>query len=490
MRRLLLAALLLWLGSVRADEILSAAPSEVQITIYRDLEAGRADDFEDLSTGLAMVNETRTVELPAGESTLVFRGVAHVIVPQTAALEGMPGVVLEINYDHDLLSPGAIAAKSVGQSVRVVRTNRATGSVTEQRAVLRSGPDGLVLDINGRIEALNCSGLAEKLIFDEIPPGLTESPTLSIRVRVERAGGYTLKLSYLSLGLYWSADYLATINADGRTLDLAGWITLTNHTGTMFENAPTEVVAGELERTRDETQAPPDGEYPQSDKCWPIGSFVAPKRPSERAQPIMQTTISSEAIGVTDSLEEAIVTGIRASVAQMSELGDYKLYRVPEPTTVAARQSKQVLFLNQQQIPFERLYTYRLDLEALDSDELSHSPITTLRLVNKQNRHLGKPLPAGTMSVYESGSSSFGKVLAGEDTVKDTPVGLPLDVEIGRAMDIWIEPRQVAERTIERPDEDTDQVEAQLEIRFANDKPTPVVIEYRQPLVEDLQVIR
>ncbi|HEU4653851.1 MAG TPA: hypothetical protein VFS47_07680, partial [Steroidobacteraceae bacterium] len=94
------------------------------------------------------------------------------------------------------------------------------------------------------------------------------------------------------------------------------------------------------------------------------------------------------------------------------------------------------------------------------------------------------------MSVYESGSSSFGKVLAGEDTVKDTPVGLPLDVEVGQAMDIWIEPRLVAERTIERPDEDSDQVEAQLEVRFANDKPVPVAIEYRQRLVEDLQVIR
>ncbi|HEU4603967.1 MAG TPA: hypothetical protein VFS24_18470, partial [Steroidobacteraceae bacterium] len=94
------------------------------------------------------------------------------------------------------------------------------------------------------------------------------------------------------------------------------------------------------------------------------------------------------------------------------------------------------------------------------------------------------------MSVYESGSSSFGKVLAGEDTVKDTPVGLPLDVEVGQAMDIWIEPRLVSERTIERPDEDSVQVEAQLEVRFANDKPVPVVIEYRQPLIEDLQVLR
>jgi len=491
MNRVLIAMMLFAAAQSRAHEIVSPAPSDVRITIYRDSQTDEEDDYDDLTTGLAMVSETRTVEVPEGESTLVLRGVAHVIVPQTVALEGMPGIVLESNYDYDLLNPGAIVAKSIGHTVRLVRTDRATGRTTEERGILKSGPYGIVLDIGGRIEALGCSGLAEKLVFDDIPNGLTETPTLSMKVRVEHAGRYTLRLSYLSLGLNWAADYVATINPDGRTLDLTGWITLINHTGTTFENAPTEVIAGELERTREETQAPEVDAYQEQMKCWPVGSFATQRIVAEDIGKFPDRSVAEALQRIPgDRLEDIVVTGMRAPIAQMSELGDYKLYRAPEPTTVAARQSKQVLFLDQHQIPFERFYTYRVASQDVDSEELSHSPIATLRLQNKERDHLGKPLPAGTMSVFETGTTVQGKVLAGEKTLKDTPVGLPLEVELGQAMDIWVEPRLVEERTIDHQDDNPDEREAKIEVRFANDKPIPVSIEYRHPMQQDLRVVR
>ena len=493
MGRILIAAALLIAMSSRADQIVSAAPSDVRVTIYRDPQISEDEEFDpsDISTGLAMVSEARVVDLPAGESTVVFRNVAHAIVPQTSALEGLAGVVLEANYDYDLLIPGAVVAKSQGQGVRLIRTDAATGHTTEEHAILRSGPQGIVLDVNGRIETLGCSGLAEKLVFDAIPEGLTETPTLSMRVRVERAGRYPLRLSYLSLGLNWQANYVANVNADGRTLNLTGWITLINQTGTTFANAPTEVVAGELARTPDETQAPQGVEYAQEPKCWPIGSFETRgvtaedigRMPDRRFSEALQRVPGEE-------LEDIVVTGMRASIAQMSELGDYKLYRVPEPTTVAARQSKQVLFLDQREIPFERLYAYRIDVGQLDSGEVNHAPITTLRLQNKERDHLGKPLPAGTMSVLETTVGIAGKVLTGEKELKDTPVGLPLDVELGEAMGIWVEPRLVGERTLERKLGVPHESEAALEVRFANDKQTPALIEYRQPIAKDLRIVR
>src|SRR3546814_18180445 len=39
------------------------------------------------------------------------------------------------------------------------------------------------------------------------------------------------------------------------------------------------------------------------------------------------------------------------------QLGDLKLYRVPEPTTVASRQSTQVRLLDRAGVPVERIYT-------------------------------------------------------------------------------------------------------------------------------------
>ena len=77
-----------------------------------------------------------------------------------------------------------------------------------------------------------------------------------MNVRAATAGRYTVQLSYLALGLHWSADYVARIDADDRTLKLTGWLTLVNSTGTTFANTPAEVIAGKLARDEEETQPP------------------------------------------------------------------------------------------------------------------------------------------------------------------------------------------------------------------------------------------
>ena len=49
------------------------------------------------------------------------------------------------------------------------------------------------------------------------------------------------------------------------------------------------------------------------------------------------------------SLQGVVVTG--AKKVQQEQLGDLKLYRVPERTTLASRQSKQVRLMDQPGIP-------------------------------------------------------------------------------------------------------------------------------------------
>ncbi|NLG75110.1 MAG: hypothetical protein GX535_02625 [Xanthomonadaceae bacterium] len=487
-----LALLAAMLSLPAAANIVSPRPESVQVTIYRgpslDLSQSDAWGGEPDSTGLAMITETRRIEVPAGVSTLVFRGVADAIVPQTAALDGLPALVLESNFDYDLLSPGTLISKSVGRSVRLVRTDKATGRVSEQRAMLRSGPNGVMLDIDGRIEAFDCSGYAEKLVFDAVPEGLAEQPTLSMKIRAERAGRYTIQLSYLALGLNWAADYVATINADGRTLNLTGWITLVNQAATTFANAPTEVVAGELARTPDETRPPGPNQERYTRNCWPFGVFesrVLDEMVAHDLVPVMLAAPAPaamrEAIGVVDSYPSLDAT--------LSELGDYKLYSLPAPTTVAARQSKQVRFLNEANVPFERFYSYRLSFDELASatDTTLRAPTATLRLQNERRAGLGKPLPAGIVSVLEPNAQSKGVVLAGEKRLQDTPVGLPFEIELGRAMDVWVEPVIVEDRTIES--DDGPEQQTKVEVRFKNDKPIPVTVEYRHPAAKGLRII-
>jgi hypothetical protein len=484
-----LALSLALLPALVLADMVSPAPDAVRITIYRsprndvvpyaDLEHYDFDYAD--SSGLVMVSETRTVEIPAGTSVIVFRGVADAIVPQTAALEGLPATLLESNFDYDLLTPGAVIAKSHGERVQIMRTDGATGRTTVREAILRTGPEGVVLDVEGHTEALNCSGLNEKLVFQRIPPGLADEPRLSMTLRAAAAGQYTVQLSYLALGMDWSADYVARIDPDDRTLSLTGWLTLVNRAGTTFANTPAEVVAGNLARDEEETQPPGPSTVTGSSSCWPIGWFGTDRREIvDRAfNRANAPLLRGMAQFAGDDLSEIVVTAQSRTQARLRELGDYKLYAVPEPTTIAARQSKQVQFLSEKRVPFTRIYKFRVDEDSImDDDEfLPRRAEILLRLQNKESEGLGKPLPAGVVSVIET--SGAAPILAGQDSIDDIPVGLPVELKLGLAMDVWIEPRVTEERTIVRSDHDEERVS--VEVRLGNDKPVPITLEYRQP---------
>jgi hypothetical protein len=483
MRGSLLLMVLLTCAPAYAD-IVSDAPEGVELTVYREQGSITSEmSLDGESNGIAMVTETRTVEVPAGTSVIRFRGVADAIVPQTALLQGLPGVVVEANFDYNLLTPGTLIANSLGRPVRLIRTYEKTGEVTERRGVLRSGPEGVVLDFDGEIEALSCSGLDERLVFDDVPASLTDTPTLSLTVRTTQAGRYPVQLSYLALGFDWSADYVARIHPDGRRLDLSGWITLVNRHDTRFAEAQTHVVAGHLARVEDATQ-PPQMQLPQQlDRCWPIGEF---RLVQVLAQQGLTYGIGSRMPSPMsdDNMQEVAISA--SFVAQASELGDYKLYTLPVRTTVAPRQMKQVRLLERNDVRFERIYSYRIDEETLNEESRQLRPQVVLRLQNERKNGLGLPLPGGTMSVMQ-GDDRSRYTFAGEQTLKDTPVGLPADIEYARAMDVWITPRVVDEEEIESAAED--KFRTTLEVQIGNDKPTPIVLEVRHPARGNVRVV-
>jgi hypothetical protein len=479
-------------------EIIASTPHALEVVIYRetseydfysDSEMDIGDVGDELS-GLAMIIETRTIELPVGTSKLVFPGVAEGIVSDSATILGLPAFPIESNFDYDLIAPAAVIAKSLNSEVTVVRTNPVTGKQTHERAVLKTGPRGVLLDFGHSIEALGCSGGMEKLILDTVPEGLTATPTLSMRVRAEKAGRYTVTLAYLAIGMRWRAGYVATLNEDGTTLDLHGWLTLSNLMSTSFEDARTHVLAGNLVWDEGYTRPAEPSHYYGDLSCWPIGAF------NGRA---IIDAISAEDIGrfpdvrVWDVLQrigggevdEIVVTGFRASVVDETEVGDYKLYTLPGATTVASRQSKQVMLMDKRKVSYERVYRYVVDPDELESleDEVIH-PTALLKLENTERAGLGKAIPRGIVSVVEAG------VLAGEDDVLDIPVGSPLEVEFAEALDVRVQPRVVEEKTIERRAEDYARVT--IEVLIANDKPTRTIVEIQQARgeLENFRVVK
>ena len=448
----LLAPTPLWAQS----ESLSARPDTATVVIYRDqpvntveLMAQSRQSWNRLDReGLALIVETRTVDLPAGEAIIRFGGVATGIVPQSAVLEGLPAHVVERNADFDLLSPASLMEKSVGEVVRVVRTNPATGEQVEKAAVIRAGAQGTVLEIDGRFEALDCSGLTERVIFDRVPEGLGDQPVLSVRTRSERAGRHTVTLAYLATGLQWSADYVARLNPDGRTLDLTGWLSLANFGGTGFPDAPVQVVAGTLRKDAGTVPVEPMVRYQQTG-CWPQGTTTygageggygpppPPPPPSAPSPPVMAMRASADEIVVTGSRVQ------RPKMAEQGELGDYKIYTLPERTTVAARQTKQVRFMEREGVAYDRVY--RAWVGQGNTDEPQPSEIQ-LRLRNETRTGLGLALPGGTVAVMQPDGAG-GALLAGEDRFEDKGVGLPVRLSFGDSSDVQVATRVVKVRS-------------------------------------------
>lgn len=419
-------------------ESVSAEPDSVAVVVYRDrpvdtaalMQRSRQPWSQLDRQGLALIIEKRTVDVPRGQGIIRFQGLGTGIVPHSAMIEGLPADVLEQNADYELISPASLLEKSVGQTVTVVRTNASTGDLVEEAAILRAGSSGAVLQIGDRYEALDCSGLTKRIVFDEVPAGLGATPTLSVKTRAEEAGRYTVTLAYLATGLQWSADYVARMSTDGRTLDLQGWITLANFGGTSFADAPVVVVAGDLARESD-TRPVQVRTRNNRVNCWPqmrtdqIQRLYRAEDRREYEGPPMALPAPPR-LQVREAVDDIVVTANRVK-AELEELGDYKAYVLPHLTTVAARQTKQVLFLDQEAVPVRHIRALNLS----ETGEGFEPANVILLMRNRAEDGMGLPVPGGAANVMLADQGD-GMMWGGQVSFEDTPAGLPLRLTLGQ----------------------------------------------------------
>jgi len=370
------------------------AQGDVAVTIYNN--------------DRALVEDKRVINLPAGRSRQEFRDVSAQIQPETVTLNGRGVGIVEQNFDFDLLTPAALMQNAVGQEVTLVRVNPATGQEVRERARVLAANGGVVLQIGDRIEVLRDDGLPARVIFDQVPASLRPRPTLSVTVQSDSAGARPVTLTYLTPGLGWSADYVALFDEPNGRMDVQGWVTLTNNSGTPYVNASTLLVAGAV------GQANP---YPQR---YYGGGYAPPPPPPP------------------PTIDRA-----GTQTAARERLGDFYLYPLPERTTIADKQTKQVSFLDVHNTPAVRAYEFRNGWLATSDQPLSAN--TVLRFSSSREQGLGDALPAGTVRVYQKdarGNPQF----VGEHAIGHTPMGSDISLATGQAFDVKVRPI-VEERT-------------------------------------------
>jgi len=476
----LLLALAPLTAAVAQQRVVSAAPDAVSVTVYRSPERGFEDEMNlDWLGGYALVTETRTVDLPAGTSDIRFEGVADTLLPASVIISGLPRQPAEKNYDARLLSPGALVDAHLGRQVHIRRTHRKTGKVTESEAIIRSGPNGIVLQTAAGIEALSCTGLPETLIYHDVPEGLSDKPTLSIRASADVPTRATVRLSYLATQFDWQANYVASLAPDGRTLDLFAWLTLANGNDASFPSAQTQAVAGEPNREEDSGDGVVQTVSPEIElQCWPAGTTSdvnqIPPPPAPPPPPV----------GVFDS-QDIVVTGSRIAeaklmsaspvtvIAQQEELGDLKLYRIPEPVTVAANAQKQVALLVKDRVPYERIYSIKPN--AASETEAPQSVGVLVRMKNLKPRGLGLPLPSGPVAVFEEADGR--PMLVGEPRIYDLAIGEDVELEVGDSPDVTFIQKHISKLKSDSPRKQAQRYE--IELSNARSSPATVEVEFR-----------
>ncbi len=427
-----------FLSQASGKEIVStlADQQEVAVTIYNE--------------NLALVRDQRQVTLPSGTVDLALREVSARIRPETALLRSLtrPGglTILEQNFDFDLLTPRKLLEKYVGKEVQLVRTHPETGEDRFKTAKVLAANDGVVLKIGDRIE----TGVPGRLVFPDVPENLRDRPTLVISLDNAKAGQQTTELSYLTSGLGWRADYVAELNQDDTALDLSGWVTLTNQSGTTYRDALLQLVAGDVNRVQDQMR-------------------------------VSKTMMLESAADVATS-------------PQMREenLFEYHLYTLQRPTTIRDNQTKQVSLLNAAGVSVNKEfrlqgnpYYYRGRQGDL-GQKLKVGVF--VEFDNRKQVNLGIALPKGIVRVYKQDKQGRPQFV-GEDRIDHTPENETVRLKLGDAFDVTASRKQTDFRKLSGDSRYNYCFESAYEIKLKNAKDEDVMVTIAEPVPGDWRIL-
>ena len=129
-------------------------------------------------------------------------------------------LLLEQSYAYDTLDSYTLLSKYVDQEITL--TTRDGSAYT---GTLLSGAGDVMLATTRGIVIVKADQVQDYTL-PLLPQGLVSSPSLLWRLSADKAGDNQLRVTYLTGGLNWSADYAAVLAADETSLALDSWVTL------------------------------------------------------------------------------------------------------------------------------------------------------------------------------------------------------------------------------------------------------------------------
>ena len=391
--------------------------------------------------GTALIQDRRTFTFAEGLNVIDFTDVASGINPTSVTFVSLTDpqgtVVLEQNYVYDLVNSAALLQRYIDQRITVITTDG-----TQYEGTLLSGNSGDIIlrQDDGQVVVVSPMNIRD-IRYPDLPGGLITRPTLRWVIQASQAGEQQVELTYLTSGMNWAADYNLLLATDNQSLDLNGWVTLNNTSGTSYSEALVKLVAGDVNRL------PEEQEYMRAEMM--DMAFAAPAAPVEQR-----------------------------------DFSEYKLYQIARLVTVGSNETKQVEFVSGADVPATTFFVY----DASQPYYFGGSPIIDqyygqtgitnvrnyLEFSTDEDGGLGAALPAGNVRVYQQDIDGAA-LLIGENSINHTAKGEDVRLYLGNAFDIVGERTQTNFNLLAR-----NVLEETYEIRLRNHKETGSV-EVRVP---------
>lgn len=427
-KRIALLLILTMLGlphsSVRAQEnyptlspkaggapVQNATPTEPPaITIY--------------NANFAVVRELLPLNLSAGVNAVRFGGTTAHVEPDSVMLRDPFGVrqlqIWEQNYRNDPVTQELLLSLYEGQTI-TFKTGRGGDQEYVKGKVVRAGYVPRMISYNDpysqagtqpiiEVDGQLVFGLPGQPIFPALIGDTVLKPSMNWLVQTDKPGKLDAELSYVTGGLSWEADYNLVAPEKGDTIDLVGWVTIQNHSGSVFENARIKLMAGDVNKI----QAP---------------------------------VPMAKAVG---GLVREMAMDAMAPAVQEKSFDEYHLYSLQRPATLHNQETKQVEFVSATGVKSTRFYLY--DGSRVDSRYAYYSPEQVRNdpeygtqsnpkvwvmqeFVNSEANHLGIALPKGRLRFYRRDTDGHLE-FTGENTIDHTPKDETIRVYTGNAFDI------------------------------------------------------
>jgi hypothetical protein len=393
------------------------------------------------NVNLGLVKDQREIKLKGGTGELRFMDVASQIIPTSVHIKSLIDPdslqVLEQNYEYDLLNPQKLLDKYVGKDVKLYYKNPYSEREEIVTATLLSNNGGPIFRIGDEITF----GHPGRIIFPEVPENLISKPTLVWLIENNLSSVQKVEASYLTNGINWRSDYVVTLNDKDDMADLSGWVTIDNRSGATYKDAKLKLVAGDVNRVKDE--------HEYNDKM----------------------------------LRAAEAAAKPAAQFKEEEFFEYHIYTLERPSTIKENQTKQISLVRAGNIPVKKELLYygaRYYYYNQHGDTITNQKVGVfVEIENKKEHNLGIPLPKGTIRVYKHDKEQSLQFV-GEDSIDHTPKDEKFRIKLGDAFDVVGSRKQTDWKKIA-----SDTYEAAFEISLRNHKKEDVVVKVVEPIPGD-----